>query len=218
MKRTGFFICFLLLCILIFNQCKKRELGKLLGTYSFTQQDLKIVPYSGGEILTLVDSLGDTIHYNIQTPKYTDSIKVYNFDHEITPDNIDYEDYYYVEEAQIFDHDGAFLIELHFTSPFETPLLKLFYIETHIKSHPEINSFECTSCEFDNGNLYQFSDPLFYNDSITLVNHKFYYVYRLTSTNFDAGSSTENIQFLYYSVNQGLVGLRTTTGHIWRLN
>ncbi len=217
MKKISLLICFLFFCILIFNQCKKREQGKLLGTYSFTDQDLKIVPYLGGDFITMIDSLNDTIHYKIGNTFHKTTIRAYNPDHYVNQDNVDYEDYYALERADMGDTQGSLGFELDFTTPFKEPVKKYIIINLSIKSHPEICYFMSTY-DFDNGNLYQYVDELSYNDSINLVNHKFYSVYKLTSHALDIGSSTDSISNLFYSVNQGLIGLRTKKGHTWRLN
>ncbi len=62
MKKNIFILIIIGYCCLFFVQCKKK-VGKNLGTISFTAQDLQIVPYNGGETITLLIRLG--IPYNI---------------------------------------------------------------------------------------------------------------------------------------------------------
>jgi hypothetical protein len=216
MKRTISSIIIIVVCVLLFAQCKRKK-GEYLGTISFTEQDLQIVPYLGGESFTLVDSLADSIHYHIQYPRYLGTYEAINPDHHLnTQDDIVYEDYFIVEEAQVMAPGDQLSSWINFSTPFKDPLIKYVTLNLSISSHPEINYFE-GSCKFDNGNLYQYGDALLYYDSLTLVGRKFYFVYGLSSHSYNTGNTYDSITDVFYTIEQGIVGLKTSKKHTWRL-
>jgi hypothetical protein len=220
MKKIFFILIITSLCILLLAQCKRKK-GEYLGTISFTEQDLQIVPYLGGESFTLVDSLGDSIHYHIQNPRYLGTYETINPDHQLnTQADIEYEDYYIVEEAQIMDSQNLLDIWLEFSSPFKEPLFKFISIDIGANTHPEINNFH-GAWKFEQGILYLYpgstNTGIAFHDSLTFVNHKFYFVYDLSRI-IDIGDTSNSISNIYYTIDQGIIGLKTTKGHKWCLN
>jgi len=209
--RKNIFIIVVGLFSLTFLQCKKE--GKKLGSFSFTAQDLQIIPYNGGETFTLINSLGDSIQYHVECPRFIGNYNDYNPSHNINHDNIDSEDYYVAEAAQVIDINGIFSIWLRFSSPFQPPIKKIISFEPF--GIPGANSF-MAQWSFNAGKIYQLNSdsPLVYYDSLTINNKKFYSVYGLTQP---LTNTTNTISTIFYSVSQGFVGAMTTNGIRWNL-
>lgn len=212
---------------MFFSQCRKK--GKLLGTYTFTTEDLKIVPYNGGETIILIDSLGDTIKYIVNNPRVKDFYIYYNIDDpNLDPDHVSMVDYYKTEVNQTSTL-GYFNIKLKFSSPFNSPLKKvIIFSGLVINNHPEIKGYFTGVCVFDVNSLFQNNSTLQLNenesnlqvtilDSLKIINKTFYSVYALTqSTN--GADTVDCINTIYYNISQGIVGIKTKQNRIWCLN
>jgi hypothetical protein len=214
MKRIIFSLIIICFCLLLFEQCKKE--GKYLGTVSFTSQDLQIIPYKGGEVLIMLDSLGDTLLYT-PGPRWTGYYDVRN--DSVQSKKSIYENYYNVEMARA-SATGGFEITLSFSSPFVSPIEKYFSINT-------FNTFGMDSAlavinpftgkwRFDAGKLYALpgtnNSPISYYDTLTIINKTFYSVYGLSQILNSTDSIYNTISTVYYSVQQGFVGVQTSQG------
>lgn len=218
MRKSSLIFFIVICCLLTFNQCKKK--GKYLGSITFSEQDLHIFPYYCGESFVLTDSLGDSINYYLKYPLQLDTLFQHDYDYSSAPDESEYHDYYLMQEARIIlDTTNLSCIRLGFTNPFEPPIKKYIKFEMSVDfKYPQIHDFR-GDCYFENGALYQWQDELSYYDTLTLVNRKFYNVYRLSSHGNLIYSSqiTDTIKSLFYNVEHGIVGLTTSKGLTWRL-
>jgi hypothetical protein len=173
-----------------------------MGTFELTEEGKNIIPYKGGEFLIFNDSIGDTINFTIENPTYT-------FINKYVPESSDYykTGYFKIKPINIY---------LYFPFPYETPLHIVFGIgEFKIESHPEIKGFFSGEWIYDSGNLSQLNSGWFskitYYDSIVIVNKKFYSVYDLDGW-ANSTDSTEVYRNIYYSIEQGVVGIKTIKG------
>jgi hypothetical protein len=216
MKKIIFILIMALFCIAIFNQCRKK---KLLGTYSFTQEELNIIPYQGGETIMLVDSLGDTIKYAVRNPRVNNYTIIYR------PGDDNYSEYYKTEE-NVTSADGTFKIYLCFSSPFDPPVMKYIRFSCLlIDNHPELGRFSGylefnASKLFHTGQIYPLYGSNLYvytYDTIKLNNKYFYSVYELSGS-FPVKDTVDGIKTIYYSITQGIVGIKTKYNRIWCLN
>jgi hypothetical protein len=221
------FICIMLLSILFsFNQCRKNE-GKLLGTFSFTQDELNVIPYDGGETIVLVDTTGDSIKYIVQSTRKDEYIIVYRPGYADV-DNIKTVDYYKIEKNSV-NADDKFEIYLTYSSPFNPPSMKyLCFRNVRIGIHPEINPFG-GYCEFNANKIIHtgqngtHSDTYGINlyvksyDTLKLNDKYFYSVYELSESPLSK-DTIDYISTVYYSMTQGIVGIKTNNNRIWSLN
>jgi hypothetical protein len=205
------FIIFILLffCLLLFEKCKKE--GKCLGIFKFTEEGRNIIPYKGGEQLVFIDSIGDSLNFIVQEPIY------YFNDYHIPNSN----DYYTGEVCNVL----PFHINLGFPFIFESPSTLCFpIIPFKIESHPEIKYDFSGEWNYKSGKLTQLKSGWWsnvtYYDSLSLVNNIFYSLYDLEGW-ADSPDSTEVIENIYYSFQQGIVGIKTNkgigTGRTWCL-
>ena len=199
---------------MLFEQCKKE--GKDLGTISFTPQDLQIIPYKGGEVIFMLDSLGDSLLYTLG-PRWTGYYDVRN--DSVQSKKSIYENYYNVEMARA-SATGGFDITLSFSDPFVSPLEKYFTISTFNtygmdSAMSVINPFT-GKWRFDAGKLYALpganSSPISYYDTLTIINKTYYSVYGLSQILNSTDSVYNTISTVYYSVQQGFVGVQTSLG------
>lgn len=225
MKKYFLFSIAVAVCVSFLTQCKKK--GEKLGSYSFSSQDLNITPYhSIGQKFILTDSLGDSIRYKvISLWSYINHVT--NEAH-LTPETVPYEDYYDVEVLSI-TIEGYCNISIGFSSPFDPPVEKYLTVNVlGIDSHPDLGEIK-GFCGFESGKLYQVNkinnnDPA-YNvknfeveiyDTLKICNSNFYSAFGLTKS-FPSGDTTDGIKTLYYTINQGIVGIKTNKNRRWRL-
>jgi hypothetical protein len=219
MKRIIFAVIVLCFCLLIFEQCKKE--GKYLGDFSFTPQDLKIIPYNGGEVIIMLDSLGDSLKYSL-APRWSGYYDVRN--DSIQSKKSIYEDYYKVQQARA-TATGGFEINLSFSSPFVTPLKKYFTINTFNTYNMDstLSGINPLSGKwgFEAGKIFALpgnnSSPISFYDTLTILNKTFYSVYGLSKILTADDSLNDAISTVFYSIQQGFVGAKTSQGTRWCL-
>jgi hypothetical protein len=222
MKRKTIILWTLLFCLIFFTQCEKRHEGVCVGTYSFTDQDKKIIPFQNNDICILLDSLGiDSLEFHV------DTIIDYN-DYWYTTDpyegqqsDIEYKDYYSIEDYSVYA-SGSFSVNMRFIDPLNPPVKKRLSFSFDIESHPDIAKFE-GYCYFDNTTFYQ-NDytpanlKLFTTmyDSLSINNKMFYFVYEFKQSIPPSGT-TISITKLYFVFGKGLVGIKTNNSKTWSL-
>ncbi|MFH0867499.1 MAG: hypothetical protein V1904_15005 [Bacteroidota bacterium] len=209
MKRLFFSLILILFCTLLFEQCKK---GRCLGTIEFTEEALDIIPYKGYETLIFTDSLGDTMKYFI-TSRFSNYNRLYE-DGVNGQYNIDKYDYYLVEQNHIASQPN----NISFQMDFATPIMILQYW-INVQNDTEIFGGG-GRCGFSEGNLYEISNGsnLTKYDSVSIINKKYFSVYKLDYTNMQLPSdSAEYMSTTYYSINEGIVGFSTNMGRSWCL-
>lgn len=228
MKKYLFILILTISCAIIFIQCRKNN-GKLLDTYTFSINDLKIIPYNGGETIILTDSLGDTIKYSVNSSHAKDFETYYKPDDpNLDPDHVSLVDYFKTEINQT-SAIGDFNIQLKFSSPFHQPVRKVFKIGMGVNENSElkINSFSGL-CIFNNDSLIQNNgliNVMDFNsnlqvirfDTLKILNKYFYSVYSLTQS-YIGPDTVDCIKTIYYTINEGIIGIKTKYNIVWCLN
>ena len=220
MKKVIFFTLLLVLP-LIFYQCQKKCNSEKLGEIRFTETDHKIVPYDGLENLIFKDSIGDsfTMHPEVSTGRiYSYDNKYYEhyFSQEKCPPN-----YYCVEQNYTHfvgkDYKTSIWTDIYFDNPFADSLKKYLVINVALE---ESQSWYFTSTFFFKSSELFDRSPLEskivdYNDSLKIGPKWFLKVYTLKQIQDPYG--LKNLQFVYYSLNDGVVGFKTAEGHLYYL-
>ncbi len=219
MKTTGI-NAILILILLLFVQCGK-EKGKLLGTIYFTEEDRKIIPYDSSATIVLIDSLGSMLEYSVYKP--TSQFTTWHDPSGLplnTQHDIEYLDYYYTEWLSIKESTpDYFSLSISYTNPWISPIEKKLFIEIHTtNSYPGINYFS-GSCKFESGTLYEDACPLQYYDSLNIIDTVFQSAYTLTVSSgvTNPENKPDSILLVFYSIQDGIIGMQTAKGHRWRL-
>ncbi len=206
----------------LFIQCKKDCNSKELDDKIFTDIELDVVPYNGAETLVFKNSNGDSMVFSGQGRSSTMVRRVANPDHDEDECAGDYRN----TESNIvkFKHgiDTIMSIELGFYRPFgddenmknidfryykENLNYSYFYGNYRFFAKTS-NSDTIEGLSFYGYSYYFITN---YYSSLTLVNKTYTRVYELTYFNSFGFS-------LFYSVVQGLVGYKESTGTIWYLD
>jgi len=201
MKKIIFISIIVGLSFFLFQQCKK-ERNKNLGTINLTEAEKNIIPYHGGEHLVFKDSLGDSAIINVAPPVDT-------FIKKNNPNG----DGYYNTEAYIIRPINIGLGFFFINSGTEL-IFSIFNF--HLENHPEIYYRFDGDWLYNSGKLYYTTSGwtgwsgIKYMDSLTIVNKKFYSVYELSGE--IVSSSNETYKNIYYSLQQGIIGIRTMNG------
>ena len=191
MKKKYFILLSAFFFLLIFNQCKKE--AKCLGKLTFTEAELKIIPYTGNETLVFKDSIGDSLIFKINDRGS------YTYPYFKNPDSYEQTDYYEYEYNYIsFINNDK--IDLRFSNPFiSNKTIKYFDIN--------FNSFTGTY-EFDANNIA----PSVFHDTLTIINKTFNSVYELKTLYLNLSGNS----LLFYTFNEGIVGFENN-GKYWYL-
>jgi len=218
MKKILFSFTIILVFMLMFFQCKKECNSEKLGDRKFTQTDRNIVPYNGLENLIFKDSIGDTVsmHPEVSTGRmysYDNKFYEYYFSSEKCPPN-----YYYVEQNYTHfvgkDYGTSIWTDIYFDNPFADTLKK--YIVIKVAFEDSQSWYFTRSFFFNSSTLFnrypQESKIIDYNDSLKIGPKWFLKVYTLKQIQDPYG--LKNLQFVYYSLNDGVVGFKTKDGHL----
>ena len=228
MRQTIFYIILLLLGFSLTNcyKCEQNQVANL----KFTQDELKINPYTGNEVLIFKNSNADSI---VLPKGYRDSeiSEIYKYDYETA--KLDHHgcqgDYYYREtnyfSTQQNNPEAGLTIDLYFLYQLSNPTSeKLFDMFIYTKN--------TTFCGFSG--RYQFNvdtlknysvystipdhDSIAAFHSLFVINNKVYTnVYELHCQNKDT-RFPEYYSLAYYSIKDGLVGFKTNYGTTWYLD
>jgi hypothetical protein len=219
--------------LILFTGCHKKEecIQNKMADLQLTEDDLKINPYSGNEILIFKSSGGDTIYFSSGHRK-TESYVTYEIDFETA--RIDHDgcqgDYFQSQFnwMQKYDSSSNSCLEINLSFRYSIPeprTDKAFSLFFWIKDSKLI---------FFRG-LYSFQAGVILNDStrsqyplyrdsivsyhpiISLGPRQFNNVYELYCNNPD-DRDTAWISTAYYNLIDGLVGFKTTYGKVWYLN
>lgn len=202
---------------LLSTQCHKDCVSEKLGEIRFTQNELNIVPYDGTETLVFKDSINDSIIYigTGRNSKYTFDVR-----HEF-PDNYECPGNYYNTEINYTKFEGTnnskILIDLYMDSPFLGNLKKYIYIRI---SYNNIDTWYFDGeMIFDATNVQNASPSnacvLAFNDSLIIGSNTFFNVYTLMQIILP--NNLKNLQVIYYTFSNGIVGFKTEEGHLWYL-
>lgn len=184
----------------------------------FTENDLKIVPYTGLETLIFKDSVGDSL--TMQKAYKTGRFSLYNnkyYEHyfdegECVPN------FYFVERnfTAFCNKDTTAHIEtdIYIDNPFADSLKKHIAIEV---SFQDSQHWYFSGSFFFNSNALYDREPqesfiVQYNDSLIIGSKVFKKVYTLQQLKDPYG--LKNLQYVYYSLIDGVVGFKTKDGHL----
>ena len=215
MKRNLAIIILIFSCLLLFEQCRRH--GRCLGTIKFTQEALNIIPYKTGDIISLKDSLGNIVQYHINRKSKFNNV----YNGNPSQDDIDTYDYYIVEENHVYLDSETYnpTISLYIGGSFSIQKEFGIYVSAYFSN---IGSFY-GNCGFADGKLFEVTNSYQSNsilkayDTLTILNKNFYSVYYLSSIT-PINDSSSIVASFFYTINQGIVGLRTNKGKTWCLN
>lgn len=202
----------------MFIQCKRECNTEKLGDLKFSQSDLKIVPYNGFENLIFKDSIGDTIsmHPEVSTGRHNKYDNRYYENYFYQDDCIP--NYYYVEQNYTHfigkDYHTSIWVEMYFDNLFADSLKK--YIIIRVAFEDSQRWYFYNAFYFNSNGLYdgfsQKSSIVSYSDSLKIGQKMFKKVYKLQQ--LEEPDGVKNLQYVYYSLIDGVVGFKTKEGHL----
>ena len=226
MSKYKFIKTILVAIVLVFTfafvQCKKKEcVTENLGEIHFTQNELNIVPYNGTETLIFKDSINDSIIFTGKM-RYSDSFNIWEF-----PNDYECLGKYYNTESNYTKFEGVnstkIYIYLYMGSPFLQDFIKKMNIEIFINSDTcyfygtlafnPTNIFNTIPAE---NNLPANAYVLAFNSSLSIGPNIFNNVYTLKQID-PPHLPSKNLQYVYYTISDGVVGFKTEEGHLWYL-
>jgi len=223
MKKQSFLLGVLVISLLLINSCQKCHENEL-SSVKFTQNELKMIPYTGNDTLLFKSATEPSLSY-YGTERTTQS-------------GIDYEDlknveethckgtYYYSQSSWIdfrsAHGDYNLRTEMYFTNLFDSGYIEGIFI---FGLGLNINSIRDFSGQyvFELDTLYSgkyiegFSKIIkgFYS-TIQLGQKSYHNVYEFDG-DYSSPNTTEWISSVYYCFSDGLVGFRTNKGKLWYL-
>jgi hypothetical protein len=215
---------------LLFTRCQKCVQNEI-GYLKFTQDELRINPYTAEEVLIFIDQNGDSVIFPAGVRK-TEVREVHKYDYETA--KLDHHgcqgDYFFADNNFMEKNDPKFPSSLSITLNFRYTIDKpnsdkaftmFFFIET-----PKVYGF-MGDYNFMLDTLLNYKTRYttqFYKDSVaafhsilTLGPKTFFKVYELYCHNPDY-RDTAWISTAYYSIKDGLVGFKTSFGETWHLD
>ena len=221
MKKNISILLLSFMAIQILISCQKDCQSNLLGSIRFSQTDLNIIPYKGNEKLIYVASPGHQLvfngsdrisHFGVEGNQYVEF-----------PESNDYcpGNYYYTEKNSI-DFYGTvsgswFWFDMGMSSPFTHPIRK--YVGMNITVLDSIYWVFANGYSFDSLKLY-YNPPygiIPLNDSVLIGSKVFYKVYVLHSGMNLHSARVGNLETVFYSITEGIVGFRNEHGKTWYL-
>ncbi len=208
------------LSILMFISCRDKCDSDYLGEVAFTEEDLKIVPYNGTETLVFTDSLGNTMSFTGQG--YYSDYKTLHYENPTSYDclgNYFYSQFYRIQfNHMLSDYNISFSLSMNGGSPFFKNIKNTIYFWIEYKEDSKYWHFD-KGFYFNHNNIYQGIDTLdkkiLFKDSLIIGSNNIHSVYQLEQTKDPYPSL--NIQYLYYTIKEGIVGFKTKEGHLWYL-
>ena len=201
------------------NACKDKCESNDLGTVKFTDEDLKIVPYKGTETLTFKDSLGNSLTYG-----GGGRLSEFFINHENPSDYECPGNYFYSENNTLKFIQGSYvniqiILSMDKGSLFFKNINKYisFLIEyqegsIHWVFYNRVFNFDALKIN----NSLDTTVHILHKDSLLIGPKKFLSVYQLNQKN--APSGAKNLQYVYYTIKEGIVGFKTEDKHSWYLS
>ena len=221
MKKDIAILLLSLLIIQLLTSCQKSCQSVLLASFRFSQEDLDIVPYEGHDTLVFVSSAGHTItfkaygriaHFGQQGYEYVEFPRSDDY----CPGN-----YYYTEENRMEFYGSVSGSWLNFyqqmSNPFAPPVIKYLGISMTVRD--SIYWSFSSSYRFDSLKLYEDKPPypiIPVHDNVLIGSQVYHQVYVLPSR-YTSHVPTGNLDTLYYSLTEGVLGFRNEYGVIWQL-
>ena len=217
--------------LLLGSGCHKQCIQNQIANLQFSEEDLKINPYTGKEILIFKTSDGNFVNFPAGIRK-TEFHTIYEFDTESAYLRHDgcQGDYFqamsnWMQKSDSFS-DSWLSIKLNFRYSLNEPRMdkafQLYFwiLDSQLLCFGGNYSFNAGILLNDSTRS---SNPIYrdsivsYHPMILLGSKEFYNVYELYSSNPDH-RDTAWISTAYYNLNYGLVGFKTTYGKAWSLD
>ncbi len=216
----------LLICLAALSSCKKKDNTQgpsCLGTYKFSSADLAILPYPTSDPLVFKSNEGDSIVFNSRGRE--SSVKAV-WKYPLNPTG--YQGDYYSCEANsagfISKNSDVLTFQLYFSNPFTQPTIQKFMSLGLAADNSGTCSYGAVF-RFDGGMLFSYlPDSSFHSggyikaidDSLKLGPVYFKNVYELVAPGFTYYCPAI-FSRVYYTVKEGVVGFRKSTGKTWYL-
>jgi hypothetical protein len=225
--RTVILLLIIIIISLPFSGCKKCVQNQI-ADLKFTQDELKIDPYTGNELLTFIGSSGDTVLFH-NGSRLNSHLRIYQYDYETA--KLDHDgcqgDYFEIDQDQMMMYDDTLETHLYiflnfqysWSSPSNEKIFKLSFGQSK-----QLFIYFNGSFKFNVDTLLNITmTSQYYKDSIIAFHpiwksgpNTFNNVYELYSHQPD-NRYTPWISIAYYSINEGLLGFKTTSGITWNL-
>lgn len=220
-----FLLLYCFCCIATLSDCNKVKCVQHEVAYlPFTEGDRSIIPYTGNEILIFKDTIGDSIIFEKGLKTISSKVEYEYSDHEAEEHNYCRGDYITSENDEIdfYSKIGSGYLQIllfngaYFKNPKSVKLI-LF----NFQPGDDVSLRFDADFMFSNDTLFNKPNNL---DSITGFHHQiiigsktFTNVYELYGYNH-VSDSNEWYKTAFYSLIDGLVGLRTNSGRLLYLD
>jgi len=225
LQKAILLVLFIGLLSLVLSNCKKSCEQNQVVDLKFSQEDLKINPYSGNEELIFKNLTGDSLILS-KGRRLNDRYIEYSISYEDAKlyHNGCQGDYFWADKNgtffQTFPDDSitSLDITLSFLYSFDNPTSKkninLFFFHGRNNSGFEVN------LEFRNDSLFKYPGKpdsiVAYHNQIMIGTKTFSGVYELYCPNGDP-RNLEWFKIAYYSITDGYLGFLSNLGQLWYL-
>ena len=222
MKKLILILPFLALGVLIFNSCQKPCNPHDYGKIKLLPSERQICPYKGNEILVFTNTSGDTIVYKGNKwdstydgvagdcrEYYSTMCCGYSFERETL--NIYFHENKYQSQMSVQIYNWS---QWH-SDPKYFDIAMTYQENLHPWSYEVISDYntlalrtykDTTSCEIT------------FNNTLILGNKTFSSVYSIKQYKSAYNKHiVSKIQYVYYTIKEGIVGFKTKDGHLWYL-
>jgi hypothetical protein len=199
--------------------CDRKSLGNI---FSFKPSELAVNPYKGNEILKFIDDNGNSYIFNgegrhLKRSMLDDCI-------EGCCDYLDFDDYDYAkfERYTINPNGNRKINDSGFTFQIDNSRLDSgksyvsFRIYWWVRNQPELNVGSI--CHFpapvDSMKIKAIQKKL-YKDEIELRGQRFKDIYTIPGVSTIITNRKRDIDTLYFSTSQGVVGIKFLSGDLW---
>jgi hypothetical protein len=223
-KILLFFYC--IICVVLLPNCNKEKCNQHeIANLTFTNLDRSITPYTGNETLIFKNIFGDSIVLEKGSKTISSNVEYEYTRHEALAHNDCQGDFITSEKDDITFHasigKGYLNIELWNSFSFDYPTsIKYINIATRPTDTVEVDF--AARYRFINDTLFNYPmDPdsiVVYHDQITIGPKTFSDVYELYTFYYSPPDSIEWYNTAFYSIKEGLVGLRTNYGKLLYLD
>ena len=215
MKQLLFFLFFL--SAILFISCQNKCQNSQVADLKFSDEELKINPYTGKERLTYSSSANDNIvfpegdRYSIEQKYFTDPN---------SPESACKNNYYYGETNSMYKNDGNSVFNIiliyNYTDFYRSDLRKRFDLYIFIR---KLNASFNGSFIFGQDTLMRdisnnYDSIVDFQMTKVIGPRTFDKVYELYAHN-EGAKDTAWIPTVFYSIKQGLVGFKTNNGNIY---
>jgi hypothetical protein len=215
MKQLIFFL--FSLSAILFISCQNKCQNSQVADLKFSDEELKINPYTGKERLTYFSSANDTIVF--QEGDRSSMSQKYLTDPN-SPESACRNNYYYGEVNYMYKNseNSFFTITLSYkyTDFYKNDLKKVFLLNIGIKKLDAsfYGSFTFGQDTLMNGTSISSDSIVDFQMTKVIGPNTFYEVYELQGQK-EGPKDTAWISIVFYSIKQGLVGFQTNNGNVF---